>query len=83
LLEELNWEPQSFVKRVELRVAGELVAWFYHAVLDVGIEELRVARGCQARLVSCAELANLPVSPWHAAVLRAWLDGKSVVELDA
>jgi 8-oxo-dGTP pyrophosphatase MutT (NUDIX family) len=83
LREELNWEPKSFVKRVELRVAGDLVAWFYHAVLDFGIEKLRVARGFQARLVSPQELATLPVSPWHAAVLRAWLDGQSLVELDA
>ncbi len=83
LREELNWEPETLEKRVELRVAGDLVAWFYHAVLDVGLDQLRVAPGHQARLVSRREFTTLPVSPWHAAVLRAWLEGISAVELDA
>jgi 8-oxo-dGTP pyrophosphatase MutT (NUDIX family) len=83
LREELNWEPRTVAKRVELRVAGALVAWFYHAVLNVGIDQLRPASGFEARLVSREELSTLPVSPWHAAVLRAWLEGKSVVELEA
>ncbi|MGE5194878.1 MAG: NUDIX domain-containing protein [Deltaproteobacteria bacterium] len=83
LREELNWEPRTFEKRVELWVAGNLVAWFYHALLDVGIGQLRFAPGYQALLVSRQELCALPVSPWHAAVLRAWLDGRTIVELDA
>ena len=83
LREELTWEPQTFDKRVELCVAGDLVAWFYHAVLDVGIDQLRVTPGYKALLVSRQELAALPVSPWHAAVLRTWLDGRTAVELDA
>lgn len=83
LREELMWEPRTVEKQVELWVAGELVAWFYHAALDVGIDELRVAAGYSALLISRLELSGLPVSPWHAAVLAAWLEGRSAVELDA
>ena len=83
LREELNWEPRALEEQVELWVAGELIAWFYHAALDVDIDQLRLAPGHEARLVSREELPSLPVSPWHAAVLRAWLEGKSVVELEA
>lgn len=82
LREELGWEPAKVEKRVELWVAGELVAWFYHAALDVGLEQLRVAPGRQALLVSRLALASLPVSPWHAAVIAAWIDGRTVVELE-
>jgi 8-oxo-dGTP pyrophosphatase MutT (NUDIX family) len=83
LREELNWSPRALEKRVELWVAGELVAWFYYAELDVEIDRLRPAPGHEARLVSREELSSLPVSPWHAAVLRAWMEGKPVVELEA
>jgi 8-oxo-dGTP pyrophosphatase MutT (NUDIX family) len=82
LREELSWEPRTFEKRVELWVAGELVAWFYHALLEVALDQLRVAPGHKALLVSRLALADLPVSPWHAAVLDAWLEGRSVVELE-
>jgi len=82
LREELAWEPHTLEKRVELRIAGKLVAWFYQASLDVGVDLLRVAAGHQAVLVSPQELRNLPVSPWHAAVLGAWLDGRRTVELN-
>lgn len=83
LLEELNWEPRTLEKRVELWVAGELVAWFYHAILDVGVDQLHVAPGHKAQLVARVALADIPLSPWHAAVLGAWLDGKAIVELDS
>jgi len=83
LLEELNWEPCTFEKRVELWVAGDLVAWFYHAILNVGVDQLHVAPGHKALLVSRLELADLPLSPWHAAVVCAWLDGKAIVELES
>src|SRR5262249_35213905 len=83
LREELSWEPQTFEKRVELWVAGELVAWFYHAVLDVGVEQCRVAPGCRALLVPRLQLPEHPVSPWHAAVLDAWMEGRATVELQA
>jgi hypothetical protein len=83
LREELNWEPQNFEKRVELWVAGDLVAWFYHAVLDVGTDQIRVAPGCRSKLVSRAELSDLPVSPWHAAALGAWLEGRTAVKMKA
>jgi 8-oxo-dGTP pyrophosphatase MutT (NUDIX family) len=83
LREELGWVPKLFEKQVELRVAGELVAWFYHAVLDVGVDQLRVAPGFQALLVAPEALTERPVSPWHAAVLSAWREGRTVVELEA
>jgi len=82
LREELNWVPRTFEKCVELWVAGELVAWFYHALVDIGIDQLRVARNHQALLVSRQSLSVLPVSPWHAAVLNAWFEGRPLVELD-
>jgi 8-oxo-dGTP pyrophosphatase MutT (NUDIX family) len=82
LREELNWEPRNLEKRVELWVAGERVAWFYHAKMDIGIDQFELVPGFEARLVSRNELPSLPVSPWHSAVLRAWLEGKAVVELD-
>jgi 8-oxo-dGTP pyrophosphatase MutT (NUDIX family) len=83
LREELSWEPRTLEERVALWVAGDLVAWFYHATLDVGIDQLQVAPGFKALLVSRQELSELPVSPWHDAALGAWLEGKSVVELDS
>jgi 8-oxo-dGTP pyrophosphatase MutT (NUDIX family) len=83
LREELNWEPQTVEKRVELWVAGDLVAWFYQAVLDGGIDQLRVAPSYKALLVSRQALSDHPVSPWHAAVLAAWIEGRTIVELDA
>ena len=83
LREELNWEPATVEQCLELWVAGNLVAWFYHAPLDVGLDQLRPAPGHHPRLVSREELAGLPVSPWHAAVLSAWLEGRTVVELNA
>ncbi len=83
LREELNWEPRAIEKQVELWVAGDLVAWFNHAVLDVGIDQLRVVQGYKALLVARSELSGLPVSPWHAAALSAWIEGRTIVELDA
>jgi 8-oxo-dGTP pyrophosphatase MutT (NUDIX family) len=81
LREELAWVPREFKKQVELWVAGDLVAWFYHATLDSGIEQLRIAPRTKALLVTRQELTALAISPWHAAVLRAWLAGESTVEL--
>lgn len=83
LREELNWAPDTLDKRVELSVAGELIAWFYHARLDVGIERLQIAPGYEALLVPRQTLSDFPLSPWHAAVLSAWLAGTPLVELEA
>lgn len=83
LREELNWEPQSIDKRVELLVGGDLIAWFYHAMLDLPIDQLRAQPGCAAVLVSRSRLSDVPLSPWHASVLAAWIDGRTLVELDA
>lgn len=83
LREELSWEPQTLEMQVALWVARELVAWFYHAELNVSTEQLCVEPGCKALLVSSLALSDLPVSPWHAAALSAWLEGRTIVELDA
>lgn len=83
LREELNWEPQTIEKRVALWVAGELVAWFYHAPLDVGIDQLSVPPGYKALLVSRLELCDVPLSPWHTAALDAWLEGRASVHVEA
>jgi 8-oxo-dGTP pyrophosphatase MutT (NUDIX family) len=83
LREELGWVPRQFEKRVELWIAGELVAWFYYAVLDAGIDQLSPAPGCQAQLITREEFSSAPLSPWHAAVLGAWLEGKTTVALDS
>ncbi len=83
LREELAWEPRALEKKVELWVADRLVAWFYQAALDVGIEDLCVAPDRKALLISPAALKDMPLSPWHAAVLSAWLEGRSTVRLDA
>lgn len=82
LQEELGWQPTALEFRVALWVAGELIAWFYHAEFDATLEQLQVPPGYQALLATPAEFANLPLSPWHAAVLAAWRNGQSVVELD-
>ena len=83
LCEELAWEPQALEMQVELWVAGNLVAWFYHAAFDVGTDQLRVTPGFQALLVPRGELAEHCISPWHVAVLDAWQSGGKIVELDA
>lgn len=83
LREELNWEPQTLDKRVELWVAGELIAWFYHGAFDVTVGDLHVAPGYQALLVPQRELSDAPLSPWHAAALGAWLQGNAAIELEA
>lgn len=82
LREELNWEPQICEKQVELRVGGQLVAWFYYARLDVAIDRLQVLPNHQALLVPSSSLQELPLSHWHAVTLKAWLEGRSQVELD-
>ena len=83
LREELTWEPRTLEQRVALWVAGDLVACFYHGLLNVGIDQLGVASGHNALLVSRLALSDLPVSPWHRAAICAWLEGRTAVELDA
>jgi 8-oxo-dGTP pyrophosphatase MutT (NUDIX family) len=82
LREELGWEPRSFQQKVVLRVGGELVAWFYHAALDVGVNSLCVPAGYKAVLIAPQSLGGHPLSPWHAAVLSAWREGRTNVDLD-
>ncbi|MFN0053753.1 MAG: NUDIX domain-containing protein [Planctomycetales bacterium] len=82
LQEELGWSPGTIAKRVELWVAGEPIAWFYQATLEVVLADLQVVPGREALLVARESLATLPVSPWHMAVLDAWCEGRDRVELD-
>jgi 8-oxo-dGTP pyrophosphatase MutT (NUDIX family) len=83
LREELNWEPRTLEKCVELRVGGELIAWFYRGTLDVEVERLVVAPGHRALLVPREQLTGVPLSLWHAAVLEAWIAGRTGVQLNS
>lgn len=82
LQEELNWQPASVQKQVELWVGEKLIAWFYHGKLSVGLDRLRFLPGHQAQLVRREELSSVPLSPWHAATLEAWQQGETVVKLN-
>ena len=82
LREELNWEPARIEKQVELWIAGAPMAWFFHAVLDARFDLWRIAVGHRGVFVAPAELPQLSVSPWHAAVLTAWLEGVGRVNCD-
>ena len=66
---------------VALWVGGELIAWFYAAECDLAVAELRLEPGRSARWVGPRELAETPLSPWHAATLHAWRSGEAVVSL--
>ncbi len=80
--EELIGSLQTIEMKVALWVAGDLAAWFFHAELNVGIDQLRIAQG-HSPLVPRQVLSDHPLSPWHAAALTAWLEGRTTVELDA
>jgi 8-oxo-dGTP diphosphatase len=82
LREELNWEPAEVEKRIELWIAGAPKAWFFHASLDTGFDLSGIAPGHRGVFVSKSDLLQLPVSPWHAAVLATWLSRGARVELD-
>jgi len=83
LREELNWEPKRLDKRVELHVAGQSTAWFFHAVLDGTFDLARIAPGHRGIFIPQSDLARHPVSPWHAATLAAWFEGRRVAELES
>lgn len=81
--EELGWTPpeDAVSRAVSLFVNGHLIAWFYSVLVDVGeeatgtgtstftFEEDRGASGLWT------DAADPRFSPWHAAVLQAYLLG--------
>lgn len=83
LREELNWEPARVDRCVELWIAGAPKAWFFHATLVAPFDLSKIAPGHRGVFVSKESLPQLPVSPWHAAVLAAWLAGETRVECEA
>lgn len=83
LLEETDWAPRQLLPSVELWQGPRFIARFYRAVLDVPISRLRPEAGSVAILAPSQALPGLPVSPWHARVLEAVLQGRLRVELEA
>lgn len=83
LREELGWEPGRLEFRVALWVAGELIAWFYRAELDVPVDTLRPSAGHTPLLVAAADLDDSQISPWHRAVIEAYKTGRPRVDLPA
>jgi len=81
LREELGWEPASLQWAVELWVGAELIAWFYEAVCSLEINDLRLEPGRGAGWLTRRDRATLLLSPWHAAVLEAWEQRQSRVDL--
>lgn len=77
--EELNWTPRALSKQVELWVEGRPIAWFFLVGPAPSAAELQ-PRGSPAREVALNELASLPISPWHQAVLGAWQAGRARVD---
>jgi len=81
LREELGWEPATLQWAVELWVGAELIAWFYEAVCSLEITDLRLEPGRGAGWLTRRDRATLLLSPWHAAVLEAWEQRQSRVDL--
>ena len=73
--EEIGWVPDRLERRVILEVVDRLTAWFYAATFDGRSEDLVPEQGTRLLLVAPDELAGLPVSPWHRAVLEAEAKG--------
>jgi 8-oxo-dGTP pyrophosphatase MutT (NUDIX family) len=81
LREELAWEPVVFEAHVDLWRGERYIARFSTCVLPPTAEVRPYTGACAVRVpVRC--LAALPLTPWHAAVLAAWLDGRQQVDLD-
>lgn len=75
LQEELGWVPERLVRRVLLEVVGRLTAWFYWARFDGRVEDLVFEEGTRPVLAHWGEMGDLPVAPWHRAVLDAHARG--------
>jgi 8-oxo-dGTP pyrophosphatase MutT (NUDIX family) len=80
LREELRWQPTHFSFACALWRADDYIAAFYHCPMlhshDVQTEPDHIAVWAPA---VC--LPALPLSPWHDAVLRAFIAGKNRVSL--
>ena len=79
LHEELHWTPGELNKQVELWVEGHPIAWFFLVGPTPTAADLE-PRGYPAREVALRDLPQLPISPWHRAVLLAWQEGQSRVD---
>jgi 8-oxo-dGTP pyrophosphatase MutT (NUDIX family) len=81
LQEEIGWVPDPLELRVVLEVEGTLTAWFYRGPLDVSLDQLRLEPGLRVILATRSELADLPLAPWHRAVIEAEAQGETRVRI--
>ena len=81
LVEELGWAPDALAPAVDLWVGGRHIAHFYFAPLDRDAAALRLEPGRRAVLLAPEDLGTAPLSSWHRAVLRAFLEGRTRVDL--
>lgn len=72
--EELGWTPSDVVRACDLYVDGKLVAWFYLAAAPTPGTPLRFEAGTSGVWISST--SHVGLSPWHRAVLEAWLNGE-------
>jgi 8-oxo-dGTP pyrophosphatase MutT (NUDIX family) len=80
LREELAWAPAHLVGAVDLWRGSRYIARFRGCALPADAVVRPYPGACAVRLPwSC--LSALPLTPWHAAVLRAWAAGEPVVHL--
>ena len=76
LSEELAWRPPSFSACCDLRGAdGRWIARFFRCPFDGAA--IRCEPGVVSLWAPWASLPGLPLSPWHASVLRAVATGRS------
>ncbi|KAL1523557.1 hypothetical protein AB1Y20_018493 [Prymnesium parvum] len=72
--EELGWAPHDAARAVDLYVDGALVAFFFTASAPPRAAPLRLEPGRRAVWMDDVRRTHadgVPLSPWHACVLRA------------
>ena len=80
LQEELGWRPEAWLPAVDLLRGGDWLARFSVAQMPDDAD-LHIEAGSVAIWAPAKALDGLPLSPWHAAVLRAWQRGLSSIDL--
>ena len=84
--EELGWQPKganSLKRAVDLHVGGKLIAWFFVAKAPSRDVSISTEPGRSHIWMKPRDLIDDPnTSPWHAAVLSAWLEGKRRADVD-
>ena len=88
--EELAWSPsrENCQRAVSLLVDGRLIAWFFTATAPPDLASLTFEPGRRGTWLDVQAKCDdgtwsaegLPLSPWHAAVLGAWLAGETQAE---